>query len=68
MTDKLAMAMLFKYDFLFQVNCFLVACKTFAMAPKNRALHLKVALLKVWGIFQYFKINDYFGTQSKHRM
>lgn len=39
MTKKLEMAILLRYDFLFHINCFLVA---FAMTPKNQGIAMTI--------------------------
>ena len=39
MTKKLEMVILLRYDFLFHINCFLVA---FAMTPKNQGIAMTI--------------------------
>ena len=36
------MTMLWRYDFLFHINCFLVAYKTFPMTPKNQGMSMTI--------------------------
>ena len=52
--------MLLRYGFFFffHVNCFLGACKTFAMKPKNQGISMTTS----------HSYNDYFGTQCKHHI
>ena len=58
MINKLSMAMLLRYGFLFSVSWLLLACKNFAMTPKNQSISITTSH---W-------YNDYLGTQSKHHI